>query len=49
MMMAAEMRRDNILREFERQRSALGLRRAIHEAEDAEFKLLPLDRSGDAP
>jgi hypothetical protein len=49
MMMAAEMRRDNILREFERRRSALGLRRAIHEAEDAEFKLLPLDHSGDAP
>jgi hypothetical protein len=51
MMMAAEMRRDNILRELDRRRAVLAqdLRSAIREAEEAEFKLLPLDRSGDAP
>ena len=51
MMMAAEMRRDNILRELDGRRAALaqGLRSAIREAEEAELKLLPPALSGDAP
>ena len=50
MMMAAEGRRDSILRELEGRRAALArnLRHAIREVEEAEFKVIPLDRSGDA-
>jgi hypothetical protein len=48
MMMAAEMRRDNILRELDRRRAALAqdLRSAIQEAEEVEFKLVPPEQGG---
>ena len=51
MMMAAEVRRDNILRELDRRRAglALRLRDAIREAEEAEFEGIPFDHSGCAP
>ena len=47
MMMAAEARRDAILRQLERRRATLAqsLRDAIWEAEETEFKIIPLDRS----
>ena len=51
MMMAAEVRRDNILRELERRRAALAqsLRRAIRDAEEVELEAIPFDNSGCAP
>jgi hypothetical protein len=51
MMMAAEARRDTTLRELERRRvgSAARLRRAIGDAEDAEFEVIAAPASNLAP
>src|SRR5882757_1442529 len=48
MMMAAEVRRDNILTELDRRRVKLAqrLRDAIREAEEAEIEVIPFDQSG---